>query len=339
MATGLEKPRAGNLQRIASSGLDASRLLRRRTFQTRPRQASVTSLDQVFDTQQNGEYPQLPKPRPAQDDGVSLDTFGVSEMRDNFFDAYFSPPRPVDREELMEQAERTLPYAFRKKDPLSLTNFFPRQWHELKSLVRRITTTRAGIKLLKSFLAFFIAYVLCLVPAVRSWLGRYDYIMVISAIMNHSGRSLGAQVEGAIFTILGTATGLGWGALGLWLSTSSAAARTGFGGILALFLFIYIFLIACIRSYYIRTYQLVICAGIAISYTCLAEVSGDSVSWSKLLSYGLPWVIGQAIALVPCILVFPDAGARPLAVALHNAFEVMMVGYVTPYPGGRILKP
>jgi hypothetical protein len=63
---------------------------------------------------------------------------------------------------------------------------------------------------------------------------------------------------------------------------------------------------------YIRLYQAVIPAGIAICYTCLANTS-ESVSWRKLLNYGIPWFVGQAIGLIVSLVVFPSAGARPLA--------------------------
>ncbi len=308
-----------------------SRLLRHRGTGTGTHHAhasSVTSLDRVFDTR-TGSVPShidsLRRVLTAEENDVTKSTYGVTEMRDSFFDAVFFSPEEVDADELLKRAEATLPYAFRKKNPLSITNFLPKQWHEIKSVVRRVTTTRAGIKLTKSFLAFFIAYILCLIPRIQRWLGRYSYVMVISAIINHPGRTLGAQVDGAIATTLGTATGLGWGAFGLWLSTVTATARLDYGAILAGFLFIYIFVIAFIRSYYIRTYQLVLCAGISISYTCLAEVSGPSISWSKLLDYGIPWILGQAIALIICFIIAPDASARPLAVALHQAFGVMLV--------------
>lgn len=322
----------------STAGTDAggSRLLRRRS--PRQRDPSEESLDRIFDTRRQSEDAYPPQDSPVLGDGELLNSYGVAELRDSFFDAVFYPPEEVDREELMRRAELTLPYAFRKQDPLSLTNFFPKQWHEIKGVVRRVTQTRGGIKLLKSFLSFFIAYVLCLVPSVRTWLGRYHYIMVISTLLNHSGRTLGAQVEGAILTIVGTALGLGWGAFGLWLSTVTVSARAGFGGILAAFLCLYIFVFACIRSYYIRTYQLVICAGISISYTCLADISGSKVSWSKLLAFGVPWVLGQAIALLPCLLIAPDAGARPLAVSLHNAFGSMVVGRKEAFLNTRVLN-
>ncbi|KAI1146074.1 hypothetical protein F4825DRAFT_441822 [Nemania diffusa] len=309
-----------------------SRSIQRRSQPGEKREArsdSVGSLDRIFDTQRSDEPPVPIARAPAltSDEKSFIEkTHGVTEIRDGFFDAVFLPPEDADIQALKEHAEKTLPIAFRKKNPLSLTQFFPRQFHEAWSVICRIITTRSGIKLLKSFLGFFVAYILCLIPAVRERLGRYAYIMAISAIINHPGRTLGAQVDGTVLTILGTAAGLGWGAFGLWVSTTTATARIGFGGILALFLFIHMFIIACLRSYYIRTYQLVMCAGIAISYTCLAEISGTEVSWIKLLAYGIPWLIGQAISLVVCIVVAPDAGSRPLAVGIHQIFDIMVDG-------------
>ena len=267
---------------------------------------------------------------------LDLETYGVEELRDGFFDASCFKPPKVDHNDLMKDAEYTLPLAFRKKNPLSPKNFLPKQWHEIKGVLRAVGTTRAGIKLIKSFLAFFIAYMLCLVPAITSWLGRYNYIMVISVIINHPGRTVGAQIDGAFLTIVGTATGLGWGAFALWVSHSTSVAKRGYGGILAVFLVLFMGTIAAIRSYYIRLYQMVVCAGIAITYTCLADTSED-IAWGKLFSYGIPWLFGQALCLLICCMFFPDAGARPLAVSLHNAFGVMQEGLVLPQPDNLYL--
>ncbi|KAH9886537.1 hypothetical protein F4778DRAFT_798238 [Xylariomycetidae sp. FL2044] len=321
--------RDNNQSNLAPVDSRRGRLLRRRSPGTKhhARQVSVGSLDRIYNTRSDSAnflQEVSKKLTVSTDSDLGLKTYGITELRDGFFDALFYPPQDIDPEYLRKQAEATLPYALRKRDPLSMSNFLPKQWHEIKGALRRATTTRAGIRLLKSFLGFFISYVLCLVPAVRSELGRYSYIMVISSLLNHPGRTLGAQVDGTLLTIVGTATGLAWGAFGLWLSTATASARVGYGGVLATFLFLYMFVIACLRTYYIRTHQLVITAGIAISYTCLAEVSNTQVTWSKLLSYGIPWLLGQAISLVICLVVVPDAGARPLAVSLHQAFHVML---------------
>ena len=256
---------------------------------------------------------------------LCLETYDLTEFRDGFCDATFLNPRPAAREALLTRAERNLPVAFQKKHPLSLKHFLPGQWRDAKSVVRRVLTTRAGIKLAKSFIAFFTAYVLCLIPSIRAWLGRYNYILVVSTIINHPGRTVGGQIDGTVMTILGTATGLGWGAFGLWLSTSSSGARIGYAPILALFLGVYIGIVAALRSYFLRMYQFAICAGLAVAYTCLAQVSSQQVAWDELFEYGVPWVLGQAICLITCLVVFPDGGARGVAVTLNDSFKTMLV--------------
>lgn len=267
--------------------------------------------------------------RLLRDLNVHLETYGIQETRDGFFDAPFFKPPKTDKEELMRSAKNTLPASFRKKHPLSVTHFLPKQWHELKSVVRRLMTTRAGIKLTKSFLGFFIPYILCLIPVVGNWVGRYRYIMVISALFNHPGRTIGAQIDGAFLTILGTCTGLGWGALALYVSDSTSVAESGYGGVLAAFLILFMCYVAALRAYVIRLYQFAVPAGIAAIFCCLAE-TGRDVTWEKLLAYGIPWALGQAISLVVCFVIAPDGGSRQIALALFDAFGVMQEGLKLP---------
>lgn len=240
-----------------------------------------------------------------------LSTYGIEELRDGFFDASFYRPLRRDRSEMMKQASETLPDSFGETHPLSLHGFLPKQWHEAADFIKQISTSRSGIKLLKSFLGFFIAYTICLIPVSRDWLGRYSYIMVISAIVNHPGRSLGSQIDGALMTILGTAAGLGWGSLALYVSTSTFIAKSGYGGVLAAFLVIFSAAIGWLRCLYIRFYQAVLCAGIAICYTCLANTS-ETVGWRKIFNYGIPWIMGQALCLVIAATISPASGSRAL---------------------------
>ncbi|KAG5951017.1 hypothetical protein E4U53_003922 [Claviceps sorghi] len=254
---------------------------------------------------------------------LEVDTYGVSEFRDGLFDANFLEPFDIYSDHLLIKAKGTLPREFERHSPLAARHFLPRQIHQLASLCRRIATTRAGIRLLKTFLAFLAAYIMCLVPSVRTWLGRHHYIIVISVILNHPARTIGAQIEGAILTITGTAVGLGWASVALLLSTSTSAASAGYGGILALFLALFMMITAWIRAFFIRFYQGVVCAGIAVMFATLVETNSRSVSWSKLRDYAIPWLLGQAVALAINVFVFPDAGARALATALHESLHVM----------------
>lgn len=247
-----------------------------------------------------------------QDVDVQLDTYGVEEFRDGFFDASFFRPLLHDRPEMMRKASETLPASYLENHPLSLHRFLPEQWHAVVMFVKRIFTTRGGVKLLKSFLGYFIAYIVCLIPASRNFLGQFPYILALSAILNHAGRTVGSQIDGALMTVIGTVAGLGWGSLALYVSTSTAGARLGYGGVLAAFLVLFSSVISWLRCVYLRFFQAIICAGIAIFFTNLAATS-SAVGWKKIFDYGIPWALGQVIGLVVCVVVFPDAGSRPLA--------------------------
>jgi len=252
-----------------------------------------------------------------------LDTLELTELRDGFFDALFTKLPDIGPDELRKRSAETLPPALQPGQGSVAT----RLWCDTLGVLKRVTATRAGIKLLKSFLAFFIAYAVCLIPVARQWLGPQNYVLVVSAgIVNHPGRTVGAQLDGLVLTVLGTALGLGWGALGLLLSVSTATSRVGYGGILALFLVAFMVVVAFIRSYYIRFYQLVLCAGMAAIYILTYQVDGETIRWAKFYNFGIPWLLGQALALLISVVFFPDTGSEALAVSLHGAFEVMLVG-------------
>ena len=259
------------------------------------------------------------------DSQLETDMGSLTEERDGFFDALFLKHAPLSAETLLEHAKETLPRQFDKTSPLSVTSFVPRQWRDIQSVVRRVTTTRSGILLLKCFVAFFAAYILCLVPVIQKWLGRYNYIMPISVIINHPARPFGSQLDGTLLTIVGTAAGLGWGVVGLLLSTSTLAASAGYGGILALFLALFMATVAWMRSFFTRFYQAILCSGIAVAFTTLAQTSSHSVKWNKLSQYAIPWLFGQAIALIVNTLIFPDFGDREFATVVHSAFDTMQV--------------
>jgi Fusaric acid resistance protein-like/Putative ER transporter, 6TM, N-terminal len=242
---------------------------------------------------------------------VEQETYGVEEHRDGFFDALFLSARLPHISDLLDGSTE-------EEDSSSAATIVRRNIEEIRYFLRRISTTRAGIKLIKTCLPFFIAYFICLIPAARDWLGRYNFVMPLSAILNHSGRPVGAQVDGALLTIAGTVAGLSWGALALYVSTSTSVARSGYGGVLAAFLVVFTAVISYLRCVLIRFYQFVICAGIAVVYTTLADTS-ETVGWRKLFDYGIPFVLGQAISLLVCLTIFPDAGSRAIAVAIHRS--------------------
>lgn len=232
-----------------------------------------------------------------------LEDFGLEETRDGFFSATFYPPKPR-RQDSARGAEE------KNQHEGELSSWVSGLGGSILEVLRELRG-RPGVKLFKSFFGVWAAYVVCLVPASRDWLGRYNFIIAISAIVNHAGRACGSQIDGAFMTCLGTVAGLGWGSLALYVSTSTMVAGRGYGGVLATFLVIFTAAIGYVRCLYMRFYQAVIAAGVSICYVCLANTS-EEVGWRKVYDYGIPWALGQALCLVVNFIVFPSAGVRSL---------------------------
>jgi hypothetical protein len=257
-----------------------------------------------------------------------LATYDVTEYRDGFFDAMFFHPIDVGEGDPKSTAAE-LPAYIATRTSSATQGVIAQHWQGFKQATIRVAKTRDGVRLAKASLAYFIAYVLCLVPTTRQWLGgSASHLLVVSVLINHPSRHVGAQVDGTINILLGAAFGLGWGSFGLWLSTSTETAQVGYGAILASYLLIYMATLATLRSHFIRLYQGVLSAGVAVAYCCLTDINRDGVFWLKIQSFGIPWVLGQGLALVVCILVIPEGGARPWAQCVHDAFEVAVVSSI-----------
>ena len=244
---------------------------------------------------------------------TKLDTFDIDELRDGFFDAMYVCSTKQDKEAMHAKAVESLPILYQKSRQQPVWGSIKEEWTSLILAVKEICATRSGIKLFKSCLGVLLAYIICLIPASRAWLGKYSYIMVISAIFNHPGRSIGSQIDGALMTSFGMGLGLAWGSLTLFASTSTNLEEVWKRSIVAAFLVIlFTFSISWIRCVFPHLYQGVIAAGIAVFYICLANTS-EGLEARMVSSFAIPWLLGQLLCLVISSLVFPSAGSRPLA--------------------------
>jgi len=69
-----------------------------------------------------------------QDLNPELETYGVEELRDGFFDAAFFKPPKSNHDDLMKHAVYSLPTSFQKIHPLSPRGFLPKQWRGIKNI-------------------------------------------------------------------------------------------------------------------------------------------------------------------------------------------------------------
>ncbi|KAI5839825.1 hypothetical protein DFP73DRAFT_200768 [Morchella snyderi] len=249
-------------------------------------------------------------------------TYGVEELRDGFFDASFYRPIKQDTD---DDDPRPL---------LSTHHTTLRQWGqsqlaEAKDVARLVFTTRKGVALGKSFLAYFAAYMLCLVPTTRAWLGPYSYWILIAALFNHPGRTVGAQIEGTVSCAAGGALGLGVGSLALSIATSS---EVGYGGVLTVFIAVFIGAASWVRCSLVRVYQAMMSAGLAFFFLVLVDVRtvAREGTWERgrLRQWAVPWGVGLAVCAVVNVVIAPEAGGKAVATALHKALLSALDGLV-----------
>lgn len=244
-------------------------------------------------------------------------TYGVEELREGFFDAPFyrtikqdTRPRGESKPLLSEESTFGQP-------PLLSRGFWYAHVSDTWDSFRMVSTTPKGISLAKSFLAYFAAYVLCLVPHIRLWMGRYSYWIVLATLFNHPGRTFGAQIDGTASCVVGGALGLAVGSLTLELASFTHASEVGYGGVFTVFIVIFIGIASWIRCSLVRVYQAMISAGLAFLFICLVGV--DSISrqgkWDKMIlwEFGVPWVVGLGICLAVNTIIWPEAGGKAIA--------------------------
>ncbi|KAF8476239.1 hypothetical protein BDZ91DRAFT_711231 [Kalaharituber pfeilii] len=253
------------------------------------------------------------------------DTYGVEELRDGFFDASFFRPLQTVKQETTPP----LPTSIDPPRP-----FFSELVHNAVTgtahFLWTVFRTYQGVNVAKSLLSYFVCYILCLVPVTQEWLGKYNYFATISVLLNHAGRTFGAQIDGLVLCVLGAAVGMGWGCLALELSNQAGPPKERREGIVELFLIIFAAGIAGLRSTMVRLYQALMSAGVAVFFMCLVEPGQPHWNRMKVREFAVPWLVGQAVCLAVNIIVMPGAGNREVAMALHNALLSALHGLLLP---------
>jgi len=235
------------------------------------------------------------------------DTYGVEEHRDGFFDASFF--RPLQSAPNPEATTTPQSYTQRPYFP----NVINTCASDLKEILRTALWTHQGVNVAKSLLAYLICYYLCLIPTVQKWLGNYSYFATISVLLNHSGRTFGAQLDGLVLCIFGASLGMGWGCIALELSDRVGPLKDRREGLLEAFLIIFAAVMGLLRSRLVRLYQALMSAGLAVFFMCLVDSDQEHWDKKKLREFAVPFLVGQAVCLAVNVIVFPEAGGREVA--------------------------
>ena len=242
-------------------------------------------------------------------------TFGLEELRDGFFDAIFVPKTIIE----------TLAFQSVKQATEDVNNIVETEsWTtrfkmQVKNLIHLLMIKTVGCPpFAKAFIAYAIAYILCLVGVISHWLGSYSYFMCLATILHHAGHTSGCQIEIAVLSIFGGALGLAWGALAVFVSTSTGPAFNGYGGILAMFTLIIIAITSWLGANFVRLYHGIMAFSIIFLCTTIIKTGVPDPQWRSLWDIGIPYLFGVILSLLVNLTVMPDFGHRSIFTAFGN---------------------
>ncbi|CAN6671569.1 protein Bre4p [Trichomonascus vanleenenianus] len=251
----------------------------------------------------------------GQEEGYRM-TYGLEELRDGFFDAIFVKPTLLEVATRRAIEQGHLP----EQQPPDVDRFSVRLRAGILQSIRRLLYEKDGQVLLKAFLAYLICYVLCLIGPTKQWLGRYSFFAPLAAVLNHSGRTVGSQLEITFESIIGMAFGLGWGSLTMYIASATSVSRSGYGGIYATSMIVALACFSWIRAHFIRMFHGVLTLCITVIFMNLAEIS-EVANWYKAKEFAVPYLIGFAVTVVVNIFVFPDTGHIGIMDRLLDVFD------------------
>lgn len=253
----------------------------------------------------------------GQNNEPERETFGVEELRNGFFDAVFVPRTLIERlayNSVKAAADETV------EDLSESEKIVNRIVKPVRGFVHFLLHTRMFTipPFMKAFIAYMLCYILCLIEVVGQWLGKYRYFMCLAATLHHAGHSSGSQIEITVQTIMGGVLGLGWGALAVYISSSTTVANNGYGGILSAFTLVTVAFTAWFRANFSRIYHGMIAFSYIFILTTLFETGVLSHNWRTLWEIGIPFLFGILIVLVVNLVLFPDFGHKSILVAFSN---------------------
>ncbi|KAH3901512.1 Bre4p SCDLUD_003008 [Saccharomycodes ludwigii] len=271
-----------------------------------------------------------------------IDDYGLEELRNGFFDPIFSKHLKLPRRSHSYTSNNEL-NGNKKNSGLfgyfgfwnnSILNFFQIEYRNFLNHYRCI---------IKYFMAFFIAMVLCVIPKCGKWIGgSYRFFLVFSVLVHHPARTIGIQLEMTLWSILGSVLGLGWGSLAWFVSTCSKTIVDHQGGVLFTSLFLGVTVATFFRTKYPRLLYITISFTIVLIFTSCSHIlnfHGHALEeqaamipnskgyyyhympWKNMWDFGIAYLFGMILCLLISICILPELGGAPLIDAFNQTFQ------------------
>jgi hypothetical protein len=163
-------------------------------------------------------------------------------------------------------------------------------------------------RMVKNTVCTTVMLIIGLIPAVITVYGRSTYLGAMVTVFGHPGQRFGQMTEALILIFMGTAVGLGWSSLGLYLSslvfdTNTSAAYA----IRAVFFTLALILHGVLRSSTPRLFLFVFFF-LLISLTSLTTTA-TSVSATMVSQISYPILTAIGVVILANVALFPESSS------------------------------
>ncbi|KAI8096222.1 uncharacterized protein BX664DRAFT_323411 [Halteromyces radiatus] len=183
-------------------------------------------------------------------------------------------------------------------------------------------------RVLKCTLAYFLTTLFSLIHPLTIAIGTAAFLTTSGSVFNHPGRSMGAQIDATVTSVLGIILAVLWAfaALGAGSSYNQTHLETHYedpvGKVIpGLFLFIGVFLAQMLRQVLPKFYFFSLQFMIVQIFSMTRGVFETSMNWQLPLTFGLPLLIGATISLVVNLVVWPETAVDGLGRALQETIK------------------
>ncbi|KAI9902714.1 hypothetical protein N3K66_002066 [Trichothecium roseum] len=160
-------------------------------------------------------------------------------------------------------------------------------------------------RIVKNILAFGVAMTLAVVPPVVDAYGPNTYLIPMATVFAYPGQRMGVMLESVVMILVGSAIGMAWSLLGLYLSSLYIDTSEGIASMFrALFLLVLVFAHGYIRSSTPRLFVVVWFLLVASTGALIGKAT--EVTVPLVTGFFYPLLTGVAVLLVVNVVIFPE---------------------------------
>jgi hypothetical protein len=203
-------------------------------------------------------------------------------------------------------------------DPINSKASNETRTEKLIGFIQRKAPGRIIRRILKCTIAYFISTLFSTIDPLAKALGQAPYIVCSGCLLSHPGRTVGAQLDATLTSVLGAGLAIVYGLAGIAAATTYNAQHPNSyagNGINCLFLVVGVFAAQLVRQKFPKLHFFSLQFMVVLLFSMTAGVGYKIVPLRLSSEFGLPFLIGAVVSLFVNVIFWPETAVEGLGTA------------------------